>query len=160
MFTNPEGILVKLTSITEPPVFPHASTMDCPEMTQSELRSMAKAKLRKFACGDSVDCSASVNVGVGTVHAPSLLQLMSISLAQGKGQRRGQGRRHSRVSGASADSLTPVKEKWRKSRCGRTGDALSTLLGHSSPRGKDLASPMLVRALEGSKASTSGRSKT
>ena len=160
MFTNPESILVKLTSITEPPVFPHASTMDCPEMTQSELRSMAKAKLRKLACGNSVDCYASVNVAVGIVHAPSLLQLMSISLAHGKGQKRGQGRRHSRVSGASADSLTPVKEKWRKSRCGRTGDALSTLLGHSSPRGKDLASPMLVRALDGSKASTSGRSKT
>ena len=160
MFTNPEGILVKLTSITEPPVFPHASTMDCPEMTQSELRSMAKAKLRKFACGDSVDCSASVNVGVGTVHAPSLLQLMSISLAQGKGHRHGQGRRHSRVSGASADSLTPVKEKWRKSRSGRSGDAPSTLLWQSSPRGKDLAPPMLLQALNGSKASTSGRLKT
>ena len=146
--------------LAEPPVFPHASSMERPEMTQSELRSMAKAKLRKFACGDSVDCSASANVGVETFHAPSLLQLMSISLAQGKMHRRGQGRRHSRVSGASADSLTPVKEKWRKSRSGQSGDAPSTLLGHSFRTGKDLASSMLVRALDSGKASTSGRSKT
>ena len=145
MFTNPESILVKLTSITEPPVLPRASSMERFELTQSELTSMAKAKLRKFACGDSVNCSASANVGGGTFHAPSLLQLMSISLGQGKGHRRVQGRRHSRFSGASADSLTPVEEKCHKSRSGLFGDAPSTLLEHSLQRGKDLDTSTLVQ---------------
>ena len=37
--------------LAEPPVFPHASSMERPEMTQSELRFMAKAKLRSLLVG-------------------------------------------------------------------------------------------------------------
>jgi hypothetical protein len=155
-----QGLLASIAVLlAEPSVFQRTSIMECSGLSPKKLRSMAKMKLRHFSCGAGLACSNSENIGVGTSYTPSLLQLLSISLTQSKERRRETGQRRSRILCASTDSLTPVKEKCRKSRCRQSGIATTPSPACRGRRGKEVATSELVQPFKDGKISTSSRSR-